>query len=81
MSENAEDSATGLVDRRTTGEDRVRMVARQLPEPHTVNWIASEVAWSHEPTKRVLDRLVDDGGSAAMRVGRTRPTTRTTASR
>jgi len=34
-----------------TGEDRVRMVARQLSEPQTANWIASEAGWSHEPTK------------------------------
>ena len=27
----------------------------------TANWIASEAGWSHEPTKRVLERLVDDG--------------------
>lgn len=59
----ADDSgeATGLRDRQTTGEDRVRMVARQLSEPRTANWIASEADWSHEPTTRVLDRLVDDG--------------------
>lgn len=50
-----------LVERRTTGEDRVRMVARQLLEPRTANWIASEAGWSHEPTTRVLERLVDDG--------------------
>jgi hypothetical protein len=37
------------------------MVARQLSEPRTANWIASEADWSHEPTKRVLERLVDDG--------------------
>jgi predicted Zn-dependent peptidase len=37
------------------------MVARQLSEPRTVNWIASEAGWSHEPTKRVLERLVADG--------------------
>lgn len=37
------------------------MVARQLSEPRTANWIASEAGWSHEPTKRVLERLVDDG--------------------
>ncbi|WP_439331048.1 DUF7342 family protein [Halorubrum ezzemoulense] len=50
-----------LMERQTTGEDRVRMTARQLSEPRTVNWIASEADWSHEPTKRVLERLVDDG--------------------
>ena len=50
-----------LVERQTTGEDRVRMVARQLSKPRTANWIASEAGWSHEPTKRVLERLVDDG--------------------
>lgn len=50
-----------LVNQQTTGEDRVRMVARQLSEPRTVNWIASESDWSYEPTKRVLERLVDDG--------------------
>jgi predicted transcriptional regulator len=47
--------------RRTADEDRVRTVARQLSEPRTANWIASEADWSHEPTKRVLERLVDDG--------------------
>ena len=36
------------------------MTARQLSEPRTANWIASEVEWSHEPTKRALKRLVDD---------------------
>ena len=51
----------GLIDRQTTDEDRVRMAARQLSEPRTANWIASEAGWSHEPTKRVLERLVDDG--------------------
>ncbi len=56
-----ESTAESLVERQTTGEDRVRMVARQLSEPRTVNWIASEAGWSHEPTKRVLERLVDDG--------------------
>lgn len=61
MSGNAEDSETGIMERQTTGEDRVRMVARQLSEPRTANWIASEAEWSHEPTKRVLERLVDDG--------------------
>ena len=61
MTETEGDSETGLLQRRTTGEDRVRMVARQLAEPQTVNWIASEAEWSHEPTKRVLERLVDDG--------------------
>src|SRR6056297_1677498 len=69
MSEGLDDSADAtdeeteesLVERRTTGEDRVRMVARQLAEPRTANWIASEADWSHEPTKRVLERLVDDG--------------------
>ena len=51
----------GLRERQTTGEDRVRMVARQLSEPRTANWIATEADWSHEPTKRVLERLVNDG--------------------
>lgn len=55
------DDTTTLLDRQTTGEDRVRMVARQLSSPRTANWIASEAAWSHEPTRRVLERLVDDG--------------------
>lgn len=50
-----------LRDRQTTGEDRVRMVAQQLSEPRTANWIAAEADWSHEPTTRVLDRLVEDG--------------------
>jgi len=53
--------AGGLMERQTTGEDRVRMAARQLSEPRTANWIASEAGWSHEPTKRVLERLVEDG--------------------
>jgi len=54
-------NSEGLMERQTTGEDRVRMIARQLSEPRTANWIASEAGWSHEPTKRVLERLVDDG--------------------
>lgn len=61
MTEDTGESDEGLLERLTTGEDRVRMVARQLSEPQTVNWIASEAEWSHEPTKRVLSRLVDDG--------------------
>jgi predicted transcriptional regulator len=61
MTEDGSDSESGPVERRTTGEDRVRMVARQLSEPRTANWIASEAGWSHEPTRRVLERLVDDG--------------------
>ena len=60
ITEDEADSES-LIDRQTTGEDRVRMVARQLSEPRTTNWIASEADWSHEPTKRVLGRLVDDG--------------------
>jgi len=60
MIEN-ESNSEGLMERQTTGEDRVRMTARQLSEPRTTNWIASEADWSHEPTKRVLERLVDDG--------------------
>ncbi|WP_049944798.1 DUF7342 family protein [Haloarcula marismortui] len=56
-----ESNSDGLIKRQTTGEDRVRMIARQLTEPQTVNWIASQADWSHEPTKRVLDRLVTDG--------------------
>ena len=50
-----------LVTQRTTGEDRVQMVARQLTEPRTANWIASEADWFYEPTKRVPERLVDNG--------------------
>ncbi|WP_182022583.1 DUF7342 family protein [Haloquadratum walsbyi] len=50
-----------LVTQRTTGADRVRMVARQLTEPRTANWIASEADWFYEPTKRVPERLVDNG--------------------
>jgi DNA-binding Lrp family transcriptional regulator len=61
MSEEKDDQDRKLMERQTTGEDRVRMVARQLTEPRTANWIASEAGWSHEPTKRVLTRLVDDG--------------------
>jgi hypothetical protein len=55
-----ESNSEGLMERHTTGEDRVRMVVRQLSEPRTANWIASEAGWSHEPTKRVLERLVSD---------------------
>ena len=61
MPEDSSNADSGLVKRHTTGEDRVRMVARQLSEPRTANWIASEAEWSHEPTKRVLERLVDNG--------------------
>lgn len=60
MSERDGDGGSRLAEH-TTGEDRVRMVARQLSEPRTANWIASEADWSHEPTRRVLERLVDDG--------------------
>ncbi|MDB9281752.1 hypothetical protein PN416_18100 [Halorubrum ezzemoulense] len=60
MTEDGSNSES-LMERQTTGEDRVRMTARQLSEPRTANWIASEADWSHEPTKRVLERLVDDG--------------------
>jgi len=56
-----ESNSKDLMERQTTGEDRVRMAARQLSEPRTANWIASEADWSHEPTKRVLERLVGDG--------------------
>ncbi len=61
MSSDESPSEENIRDRQTSGEDRVRMVARQLSEPQTVNWIASEAGWSHEPTKRVLQRLVEDG--------------------
>lgn len=61
MTDDESDSETRLRDRQTTGEDRVRMAAQQLSEPRTANWIASEADWSHEPTTRVLDRLVEDG--------------------
>jgi predicted transcriptional regulator len=37
------------------------MIARQISEPRIANWIASEADWSHEPTKRVLERLVENG--------------------
>ena len=60
MSDGGTNGPTWL-ERHTTGEDRVRMVARQLSEPRTANWIATEADWSHEPTRRVLERLVDDG--------------------
>lgn len=60
MTGNKANSDSGLMEHQTTGEDRVRMVARQLSEPRTANWIAAEAEWSHEPTKRVLERLVDD---------------------
>ncbi|GAB3020234.1 DUF7342 family protein [Natronobiforma cellulositropha] len=56
-----EHDGPSLAARHTTGEDRVRMVARQLTTPQTANWIAAEAGWSHEPTRRVLERLVDDG--------------------
>ncbi|MFC7209078.1 hypothetical protein ACFQL3_00825 [Natronoarchaeum sp. GCM10025321] len=56
-----ESNSEDVMERQTTGEDRVRMIARQLSEPRTANWIGSEAGWSHEPTKRVLERLVDDG--------------------
>ncbi|APE95345.1 DUF7342 family protein [Halodesulfurarchaeum formicicum] len=61
MDEDEPHTDRGYLTRQTTGEDRVRMVALQLSEPRTVNWIADEAGWSHEPTKRVLERLVDDG--------------------
>jgi predicted transcriptional regulator len=61
MTEDETNIEKGLMERQTTGEDRVRMVARQLSEPRTAHSIASEADWSHEPTKRVLERLVDDG--------------------
>lgn len=61
MTEDESSSERGLMEQQTTGRDRVRMVARQLSEPRTVNWVASEAGWSHEPTKRVLEQLVDDG--------------------
>ena len=61
MIEDESNSEVGRMERQTTGEDRARMVTRQLSEPRTANWIASEADWSHEPTKRVLERLVDDG--------------------
>jgi hypothetical protein len=61
MDEDEPDDEPSLVERQTTGEDRVRMVARQLSEPRTANWIAAEAEWSHGPTKRVLERLVEDG--------------------
>ena len=61
MTENTNGPAEGVINRHTTGEDRVRMVARQLSEPRTANWIATEADWSHEPTVRVLERLVSDG--------------------
>lgn len=61
MADESEGTAEGLLEEHTTGEDRVRMVARQLSEPRTANWVASEAGWSHEPTKRVLERMVDAG--------------------
>lgn len=61
MTDEREGSSDGLLEEATTGEDRVRMVARQLLEPRTANWIASEAEWSHEPTRRVLERMADDG--------------------
>ena len=61
MSGDEKESEKGLMKRQTTGEDRVRMIVRQLSEPRTANWVASEAEWSHEPTKHVLERLVGDG--------------------
>ncbi|ELZ10737.1 hypothetical protein C479_07998 [Halovivax asiaticus JCM 14624] len=61
MNEDESDADAGLRDRQTTGEDRVRMAARQLSQPRTANWIAAEAEWSHGPTKRALERLVEDG--------------------
>jgi len=61
MTDDETDAPEGLRDRQTTGEDRVRMVARQVSEPRTANWIATEADWSHEPTSRVLNRLAEDG--------------------
>lgn len=61
MTANSPDTDRGLMEDQTTGEERVQMVARQLSDPQTANWIASEAGWSHEPTKRVLERLVADG--------------------
>jgi DNA-binding Lrp family transcriptional regulator len=57
----SDDTGASPSERHTTGEDRVRMIARQLRKPRTANWIAEEAGWSHEPTKRVLERLADDG--------------------
>lgn len=56
-----ESISKGPMERQPTGKDRVRMVARQISEPRTANWIASEPDWSYGPTKRALKRLVDDG--------------------
>lgn len=56
-----ESSSEGPMERQLTGEDRVQMAARQVSEPRTANWIASEADWSHGLTKRVLERLVADG--------------------
>ena len=55
-----ESRSTRLLGRQTTGEDRVRMVARELSESWTASWIASESGWSHEPAKRTLRRLGSD---------------------
>lgn len=61
MTDGTSHAEEDLIEQYTTGENRVRLVARQLSEPRTANWIASEANWSHEPTVRVLKRLVDDG--------------------
>lgn len=61
MSGGESERGDGLLERQTTGEDRVRMVARQRSESRTANWIANGAGWSHGPTTRVLKRLVDDG--------------------
>ncbi len=55
-----ESSSEDPMERQPMSEDRVRMVARQVSEPRTANWIAPEADWSHGPTKRALERLVDD---------------------
>lgn len=61
MTDVEQDGATRFGDEQPTGADRIRMVARQLTEPRTVSWVATEADCSHEPTKRVLERLEAEG--------------------
>ena len=62
------------MERQPTGEDRVRMVARQVSEPRTANWIASEADWSHGPTKRALNGSSTTASSTVTTPGPTRRT-------
>lgn len=61
MTANDSDADRDLMKSRPTGEDQVRMVARQLSEPRTAYRIASKAKHSQEQTTRILERLVDNG--------------------